>query len=78
MPSLPRIKRIRPRAVAGDAGARTEPGLLEISANGMTWVHLDAPTNDVATALSERLGWHPLDVGDILSVLQRPTVDEYE
>ena len=78
MPSLPRIKRPRPRTVAGDVGARAEPGLLELSANGLTWIHLDAPSKDEATALAERFGWHPLDVEDILSKRQRPKVDEYQ
>src|SRR5215203_2123038 len=30
-----------------------------------------------ATGLTERFGWHPLDVEDVLSKRQRPKVDEY-
>jgi magnesium transporter len=76
MPSLPRI-RSRSRATREVvAPAAREPA--ELSANGLTWVHLDTPTSEEATALAERFGWHPLDVEDVLSKRQRPKVDEYE
>ena len=77
MPSLPRIKRPRSRTRAEEpvAAARREPA--ELSANGLTWIHLDTPDYTVATELAERFGWHPLDVEDVLSKRQRPKVDEY-
>jgi magnesium transporter len=78
MPSLPRIKRTRPRSTNdGDVLARPEPRVAELSANGLTWIHLDAPTAEEATALQERFGWHPLDLEDVLSKRQRPKIDEY-
>ena len=43
MPSLPRIKRPRPRTQARDATARPEPRVAELRAHGLTWVHLDIP-----------------------------------
>lgn len=76
MPSLPRIKRQRARAATEAVGPR-EPRLAELSAHGLTWVHLDAPTGDEAAQLAERFGWHPLDLEDVLSKRQRPKVDEY-
>jgi magnesium transporter len=78
MPSLPRIKRprrLRSRAEEPVALARREPA--ELPANGLTWIHLDAPDHEAATELAERFGWHPLDVEDVLSKRQRPKVDEY-
>jgi magnesium transporter len=77
MPSLPRIKRPlrRPRAEEPAVSARREPA--ELSANGLTWIHLDAPDHEVATELAERFGWHALDVEDVLSKRQRPKIDEY-
>jgi magnesium transporter len=77
VPSLPRIKRTRPRTQAGDVQARPEPRLQELHAHGLTWIHLDAPTLEEATLLAERFGWHPLDLEDVLSRRQRPKVDEY-
>jgi len=77
VPSLPRIKRTRPRTQAGDVQARPEPRLQELHAHGLTWIHLDTPTLEEATLLAERFGWHPLDLEDVLSRRQRPKVDEY-
>jgi magnesium transporter len=76
MPSLPRIRsrsRVTREVVAP---ASREP--VELSADGLTWVHLDSPRSDEAMALAERFGWHPLDVEDVLSRRQRPKVDEYD
>src|SRR5689334_15221401 len=75
MPSLPRIKRPRSRAV--ETVAPPERRIAELSCNGLTWVHLDAPTPAEAEILAERFGWHPLDVEDVLSKRQRPKIDEY-
>jgi magnesium transporter len=76
MPSLPRI-RSRSR-VTRDVVAPAARDPAELTANGLTWVHLDSPTNEEATVLAERFGWHPLDVEDVLSKRQRPKVDEYD
>jgi magnesium transporter len=77
MPSLPRIKRTRPRSSDGEVLARPEPRVAELSANGLTWIHLDAPTLEEAELLQRRFGWHPLDLEDVLSRRQRPKIDEY-
>src|SRR5215204_1339981 len=76
MPSLPRIRSRSRDTREVVAPAAREPA--ELTADGLTWVHLDSPTKDEATALAERFGWHPLDVEDVLSKRQRPKVDEYE
>jgi magnesium transporter len=75
MPSLPRIRRPRSREIAAVVTRPRVPS--ELSAAGLTWIHLDAPSKEVAEQLSERFGWHPLDVEDILSKRQRPKVDDY-
>jgi magnesium transporter len=77
VPSLPRIKRPRPRTQAGDAQARTEPRHAQLDDHGLIWVHLDAPTLREVEMLADRFGWHPLDLEDVLSRRQRPKVDEY-
>jgi magnesium transporter len=76
MPSLPRIRsRSRATREVVTPPAR-EPA--ELTADGLTWVHLDSPRSEEAMALAERFGWHPLDVEDVLSKRQRPKVDEYD
>ncbi len=76
MPSLPRI-RSRSRGTR-EVVAPTARTPAELSSNGLSWIHLDSPTSEEATALAERFGWHPLDVEDVLSKRQRPKVDEYD
>ena len=66
MPSLPRIRRTRTRGPVAEA-VRPAPQPVELSHNGLTWIHLDAPDSEAASRLAERYGWHPLDVEDILS-----------
>jgi magnesium transporter len=75
MPSLPRIRRLR--APVGELAARPRPEPSELGANGLTWIHLDAPDHEAAALLADRFGWHPLDVEDVLSKRQRPKVDDY-
>jgi magnesium transporter len=74
MPSLPRIRRQRASTVEV-VRPRREPS--ELSAAGLTWIHLDSPDHESLTELAERFTWHALDVEDVLSKRQRPKVDEY-
>ena len=77
MPSLPRIRRSRSRGLAADVVSVPQREPAELSHNGLTWIHLDAPEAEQATLLAERFGWHALDVEDVLSKRQRPKIDEY-
>src|SRR5919205_2427256 len=76
MPSLPRIRRTRTRDTA-TAVAAPPARPAELSAAGLTWIHLDSPSLERAQELAERFGWHPLDVEDVMSKRQRPKVDDY-
>jgi magnesium transporter len=78
MPSLPRIRRTRPRGFAEAVVPRPEPRVAELSADGLTWIHLDPPIDpETVNELRARFGWHPLDIEDVLSKRQRPKVDDY-
>jgi len=77
MPSLPRIRRTRTSTLGDGVAARTEPRRAELSFGDLTWVHQNSPTPEEATSLSNRFGWHPLDVEDVLSKRQRPKIDDY-
>jgi magnesium transporter len=78
MPSIPRIRRTRgSRTTAGEAAARPEPRLQEVSAAGLTWVHLERIDAETLQQLAARFGWHELDQEDVLSKRQRPKIDVY-
>src|SRR5512140_1040307 len=76
MPSLPRIRRTRTRDTTAVVVA-PPAAPAELTAAGLTWIHLDSPSLERAQELAERFGWHPLDVEDVLSKRQRPKVDDY-
>jgi magnesium transporter len=76
MPSLPRIRRARARDTVVAVSAPPSPP-AELSAEGLTWIHLDSPDAMHASELAERFGWHPLDIEDVLSKRQRPKIDDY-
>src|SRR5437667_1160534 len=77
MPSLPRIRRTRPRGFAEAVAPRPEPGVAELSGEGLTWIHLESVEPEIVNQLRARFGWHPLDVEDVLSKRQRPKIDDY-
>src|SRR5438046_2996703 len=76
MPSLPRIRRTRTRDTATAVVAPPAPP-AELTAAGLTWIHLDAPSLEHVQQLADSHGWHPLDVEDVMSKRQRPKVDDY-
>jgi len=75
-PTLSRIRRGRPR-FPGEAVEPRARRISELSASGLTWVHVDRPSQLEASELAERFGFHDLDVEDVLSKRQRPKIDEY-
>ena len=76
-PTLPRIRRGRARGDAGQVVEPTEPRIAELSANGLTWIHINEPGPLEAAYIAERFGFHELDIEDVLSKRQRPKIDEY-
>jgi magnesium transporter len=75
MPSLPRIR--TRRGAQQHAVDETRPRLAELHSDGLTWIHLERPTQEEALQLAERFGWHPLDIEDVMSRRERPKVDVY-
>jgi len=48
-------------------------------ANGkLTWFYIEKPTSKEVAFLAQRFKFHPLDLDDVLSRIQRPKIDEYE
>jgi len=44
----------------------------------VTWVNIESPTEREVAYLAEHYPFHPLDLDDCLSRIQRPKIDEYE
>jgi magnesium transporter len=77
VPSLPRIRTRRDGPSSGQPEVAQRPRVAELQHAGLTWIHLESPTQEEALALAARFGWHPLDVEDVMSRRQRPKVDVY-
>jgi magnesium transporter len=44
----------------------------------MTWFYIEKPTSREVAFLAERFHFHPLDLDDVLSRIQRPKIDVYK
>jgi magnesium transporter len=44
----------------------------------MTWFYIEKPTSQEVAFLAERFHFHPLDLDDVLSRIQRPKIDVYK
>ncbi len=46
--------------------------------NELTWVNIERPTEQETEYLAQNFPFHPLDLDDCLSRIQRPKIDEYK
>lgn len=54
------------------------PNLESLSWGDLTWVHIERPTKLETEYLGHSYPFHPLNLDDVLSVIQRPKIDEYK
>jgi magnesium transporter len=65
--------------MAGQSAAKERFHHVEqITWDGLTWVNIEMPTFDDMEYLRQHYPFHPLDLDDCLSRIQRPKIDEYE
>lgn len=55
-----------------------ELNIEQITWKGITWVNIEKPTPKETEYLAQNYPFHPLDLDDCLSRIQRPKIDEYE
>jgi magnesium transporter len=56
-----------------------EPLHIEsVTLNDVTWINIEPPTERETEYLSQHYPFHPLDLDDCLSRIQRPKIDEYK
>jgi magnesium transporter len=81
MPSLPkpRLRRAVAPPLRGEARPEVvEPQYQEVSAQGLRWVNIAHPGPAERDWVAENFDFHALDFEDILSLNQRPKIDEYD
>ncbi|TET88210.1 MAG: magnesium transporter, partial [Dehalococcoidia bacterium] len=52
--------------------------LESITYGDLTWVNIEHPTEKETEYLAQNYSFHPLDLDDCLSRIQRPKIDEYK
>jgi magnesium transporter len=52
--------------------------ISSISEGKMTWVYMEKPRAQEVQYLSQHFDFHPLNLDDVLSRIQRPKIDEYK
>ena len=57
---------------------RQELNVESLTRGGLTWVNIERPTEKEIEYLAQNYPFHPLDLDDCLSRIQRPKIDEYE
>jgi magnesium transporter len=55
-----------------------EENIQSVTQGKLTWFYIESSTSKEVEFLGQRFDFHPLDLDDILSRIQRPKIDEYE
>ncbi|MFC1969819.1 magnesium transporter CorA family protein [Chloroflexota bacterium] len=55
-----------------------EGHIQSVTQGKLTWFYIENPGSKEVEFLDQRFNFHPLDLDDVLSRIQRPKVDEYE
>jgi len=60
------------------SAGQDELNIRSITERKLTWFYIEKPTSNEVAFLAQHFHFHPLDLDDILSRIQRPKIDEYE
>jgi len=55
-----------------------ELSIHSITGRKLTWYYIERPTTNEVEFLAQHFHFHPLDLDDVLSRIQRPKIDEYD
>ncbi len=59
-------------------GKEEQLNLESLTWGNLTWVNIEGPTEQETAYLAQNYHFHPLDLDDCLSRIQRPKIDEYK
>ena len=57
---------------------KSKLNVFTITWGKLSWVYIEKPTRGEIDYLAQHYSFHPLDLDDVLSRVQRPKIDEYE
>lgn len=56
----------------------SKPNVVSIAEGKLSWYYIEKPTQSEVEFLAQHFNFHPLDLDDVVSRVQRPKIDEYE
>jgi len=59
-------------------GKEEQLNVESLTRSNLTWVNIEGPTEQETEYLAQNYHFHPLDLDDCLSRIQRPKIDEYK
>lgn len=65
-------------AIREVAAKKEQLNLESVTWNDLTWINIERPTERETEYLAQHFPFHPLDLDDCLSRVQRPKIDEYK
>jgi magnesium transporter len=74
VPRMRRGKKVAPEVV----GEVRKLDIESVTGEELTWVDIESPTNEETDYLAQNYPFHPLDLDDCLSRIQRPKIDRYD
>ena len=74
IPRMKRNKKVAPEVVEEVGKLNVE----SVSGEGLTWINIESPGKEETDYLAQNYPFHPLDLDDCLSRIQRPKIDRYE
>jgi magnesium transporter len=75
--SVPRMRK-KKGGVEAETSAEAKLHVESVTAGDLTWVNIEAPTRLETDYLAQSYPFHPLDLDDCLSRIQRPKIDVYD
>ncbi|MBA7625548.1 Cobalt/magnesium transport protein CorA [subsurface metagenome] len=76
--AIPRMRRSKKAAVPEVIREAGQLKIESVTWGELTWINIEAPTKQETDYLAENYPFHPLDLDDCLSRIQRPKIDKYD
>ncbi len=55
-----------------------QPNISSVTEGNLSWIYIERPSTAEVNFLKQQFNFHPLNLDDVLSRMQRPKIDEYE
>jgi len=76
--AIPKVKKRRTVAAPKVRKEGRQLNIESVAWGELTWINIEAPTKQETEYLAKNYPFHPLDLDDCLSRIQRPKIDEYK